>query len=324
MRFLVVACLSASSVFAASIFYSTGGSQSIPDLGSVTSSIVVPNGMAVGDLNVTVNITHTYDNDLSMWLVDPTGGVSVYLASNVGASGDNFTNTVFDGSASTAIGSGSAPFTGTYRPTGDLSAFNGLNAQGAWTLHVADGVGGDVGTLVSWSMAITPLTTFQSTDVPRNIPDLGTLNSTLTVPYGLAIQDVNVRLSVTHTYDNDLAFWLVNPSGTLTVQLASGVGGSGGNFTNTVFDDSAATAIGSGAAPFTGTYRPVGSLAQFNGTDAGGTWTLRVSDQVGGDAGSLNSWSLDFVGDVTAPEPSTFAALASGLLLAALGRKVRP
>jgi len=266
-RFLVVACLSASSIFAASIFHSTGGSQSISDLGSVTSSIVVPNGMTVADLNVTVNITHAFDKDLSMWLVDPTGGISVYLASSVG---------------------------------------------------------GDVGTLVSWSMAITPLTTYQSTDVPRTIPDMGTLKSTVTVPYGLAIQDVNVRLSVTHTYDNDLAFWLVNPSGTLTVQLVSGVGGSGDNFTNTVFDDSAATAIGSGTAPFTGTYRPVGSLAQLNGTDAGGTWTLRVSDQVGGDAGSLTSWSLDFVGDVTTPEPSTLAALASGLLLlAALGWKLR-
>jgi len=223
--------------------------------------------MTVADLNVTVNITHSYDNDLSMWLVDPTSGISVYLASSVG---------------------------------------------------------GDVGTLVSWSMAITPLTTYQSTDVPHTIPDMGTLNSTLTVPYSLAIQDVNVRLSVAHTYDSDLTFWLVNPSGTLTVQLVSKVGGDGDNFTNTVFDDSAATAIGSGAAPFTGTYRPVGSLAQFNGTDAGGTWTLRASDQVGGDVGSLTSWSLDFVGDVTTPEPSMLAALASGLLLlAALGRKLR-
>ena len=64
------------------------------------------------------------------------------------------------------------------------------------------------------------------------------------------------------------------------------------NFTNTVFDDEAATSITTGSAPFTGTFRPEGSLAVLDGKLANGTWTLEVSDVVFGDAGTLNSWQL--------------------------------
>ena len=69
-------------------------------------------------------------------------------------------------------------------------------------------------------------------------------------------------------------------------------GGSGDNFNNTVFDDEASTAIANGSAPFSGTYRPDGSLSTFDGYDAYGTWQLRVSDYYYGDTGKINSWSL--------------------------------
>src|SRR5262249_21768908 len=64
------------------------------------------------------------------------------------------------------------------------------------------------------------------------------------------------------------------------------------NFSNTTFDDEAATAITSGGAPFTGRFRPVGSLAAFDGQSVLGNWTLEVIDRAGGDVGTLNNWSL--------------------------------
>ena len=47
-----------------------------------------------------------------------------------------------------------APFTGTYRPEGNLSLLNGKSANGVWTLKVTDDNVGDVGTLNNWDLII--------------------------------------------------------------------------------------------------------------------------------------------------------------------------
>ena len=64
---------------------------------------------------------------------------------------------------------------------------------------------------------------------------------------------------------------------------------------DTVFDDEAATTIGSGssAAPYTGSFRPQGDqLSRFDGKEQQGTWKLRVSDRYENDTGSLLGWGL--------------------------------
>lgn len=134
--------------------------------------------------------------------------------------------------------------------------------------------------------------TYASTDVPKAIPDLSTITSTLTVGASFTLRDVNAGpLSITHTWDADLLVYLISPAGT-TVELFTNVGGSGDNFTNTVLDDEAATSIVSGVAPFAGTYRPEGLLSAVDGQTSAGVWTLRITDAAGGDIGTLNSWSL--------------------------------
>lgn len=45
--------------------------------------------------------------------------------------------------------------------------------------------------------------------------------------------------------------------------------------------------------PFTGTFIPETSLNAFNGQPRGGSWTLRVGDDVGGDTGTLLTWRLE-------------------------------
>jgi len=70
-------------------------------------------------------------------------------------SGDNFTNTVFDDEATqpiAGVSSGNAPFTGSFRPDQALSAFDGENQGGVWTLKVRDNAGSDTGTINSWSL----------------------------------------------------------------------------------------------------------------------------------------------------------------------------
>jgi subtilisin-like proprotein convertase family protein len=124
----------------------------------------------------------------------------------------------------------------------------------------------------------------------------------------LAATDVvQVTLNINHNYDSDLDVFLVDPSGTRAMLLTSDNGGSGNNYTNTVLNTSAPNVIGSGGsntAPFTGTYRPEGTISTAPGVYTGipntalvgalieGNWTLRVFDDEEDDAGTLVNWSL--------------------------------
>ncbi len=105
------------------------------------------------------------------------------------------------------------------------------------------------------------------------------------------IFDVNLRLNISTTYDGDLTATLVHPDGTRVV-LFSRVGGSGDNFTDTVFDDQASTRIDFGTAPFTGSYRPFELLSTFNGKSPNGTWRLEILDPFADDQATLNNWDL--------------------------------
>ncbi|MBN2295624.1 MAG: tandem-95 repeat protein [Pirellulales bacterium] len=135
-------------------------SQSLKDAknarnpGVTTSTINISESAIITDVNVELNLSHTYDGQLTATLFAPNG-TPVVLFSNVGGSGDNFTSTVFDGDASVSITSGTAPFTGAFLPVGNLADFNGLNASGTWTLEISDNAKGNTGTLMNWSLEIT-------------------------------------------------------------------------------------------------------------------------------------------------------------------------
>ncbi|HKZ76466.1 MAG TPA: proprotein convertase P-domain-containing protein, partial [Actinomycetota bacterium] len=413
-----------TGVNASPTYQATGLPVSIPDNNptGASSSIAVPDINPVADVNVLVRITHTYDGDLVLSLTGPNGA-TVTLSDRRGASGDNFTDTLFDDAAATSISAGVAPFAGSFRPESALSAFNGISAAGTWTLRAVDiagldvgtvdrfemhftyppqacgpyirhqshtvadacsgaGSGGDgvvdpgedlsipvvlantgtdpaddvtavlstttpgvsvvtgsasygtvapgqtaagsnpyvvhvgdsvpCGTLIDlqiaasatgggpWSEAFTvrvgtPVvsgpTTHSSTDVPRAILDAATVTSVINVSSTSSVVDVNVGFTLTHPWDADLDISLVGPNGAV-VELTTDNGSSGDNYTNTLFDDSAATAITAGTAPFTGTFRPEQPLAALNGIPANGAWTLRITDDESPDAGNLLSWFI--------------------------------
>ncbi|MFN5318558.1 MAG: M4 family metallopeptidase, partial [Bacteroidia bacterium] len=93
---------------------------SIPDNScpGATSSIVtsgLPSAINPAGISVRINVTHTYNGDLRLWLEAPNGDL-LGLASGVGGSGDNFTNTVFSDAGSAQIPATGAPYTGTYKP----------------------------------------------------------------------------------------------------------------------------------------------------------------------------------------------------------------
>ncbi len=141
------------------VVFTTNIPVPIPDNtpAGVTSPIVV-SGISPAALSATsvvsvkINLTHTYDSDLLISLIAPSGN-TVALCTQRGTSGDNFINTVFSMSASTLISAGVAPFTGSFKPEGSFNTLTG-NANGTWLLKVADVVGVDTGRIQNWSITI--------------------------------------------------------------------------------------------------------------------------------------------------------------------------
>ena len=132
-----------------------------------------------------------------------------------------------------------------------------------------------------------------SMNVPAPIPDVSTTISTIDVPAnGPVISDLDVFLNLTHTFVGDLIISLIAPDNS-SVLLSFGNGGSGMDYTDTIFDDSAPTPIFFGTAPFTGRFSPEEPLSLFNGIPSVGTWQLQIEDAANLDSGTLLNWSLD-------------------------------
>jgi MYXO-CTERM domain-containing protein len=130
-----------------------GATGPIADSATTTFLATVASTSIVVDLDIVLDITHTFDADLVLSLTSPAGTV-VALATNLGGGGANYQVTTFDDEGSTAIGLASPPFNGTFIPEGSLSDFDGEATDGTWTLTVADTAGVDVGTVNSWSLVI--------------------------------------------------------------------------------------------------------------------------------------------------------------------------
>jgi hypothetical protein len=126
--------------------------QTVRDSMQIT---IPPWGFGIRDVNVKIDtVLHTWDSDLEFRLIH--NGINVNIIDNAGGAGDNFIGTILNDSASTPIASGTAPFTGSFRPSFPLSEFNdfGANPNGFWTLTIEDGFGGDTGLLKAWCITI--------------------------------------------------------------------------------------------------------------------------------------------------------------------------
>jgi subtilisin family serine protease/subtilisin-like proprotein convertase family protein len=149
--------------------------------GITTSAFTVLDSRLILDVNVKLDITHTFVGDLIISLIGPNNR-EVILVNRRGGNGDNFSQTVFDDEASVAITSGSAPYAGTFRPEASLGAFDGLAGAGLWTLKVNDTTGQNFGYLNSWSLQFTfqndVFGAFESNDTLVTAKDLSGVDGT--------------------------------------------------------------------------------------------------------------------------------------------------
>ena len=131
----------------------------IPDFTNTYDTLFTFHGMDmssfyVNDISLTIDtVLHTRDSDLEISLIHQS--VTDTVIYQVGGTGANFIGTVLDDSASTPIGNGTAPFTGTFRPTKPLSQFINTNPAGAWILRIYDRATGNTGMLTAWSLTLT-------------------------------------------------------------------------------------------------------------------------------------------------------------------------
>lgn len=148
------------------------------------------------------------------------------------------------------------------------------------------------------------------------------------------VADVDVTVHVTDPSADQLALSVQEGTGT-SVSLKGTGGTAGADLAGTVFDDEASQDISAGAPPYSGRYRPSQPLSAYDGTDAGGTWTLTVTNW-GPSTGTIDSWSVtvtyagcatgtstdtdgDAVPDAADSCPSLAAHTASGCPLASSG-----
>lgn len=110
------------------------------------------------------------------------------------------------------------------------------------------------------------------------IPDLGTAYAQLNVAQNIIVETVMVTVSVTHSFSGDLKLSLLAPDGTQFVLMEDY-----GNTPNM-------------STGFTWTF----SVKGARGMDSAGLWQLMVQDQVAGDIGTIDGFSVDIYG-ATAP-----------------------
>ncbi len=122
--------------------------------GTTTDIITVADTREILDVNVRLDISHTYVGDLQISLISPQG-TEVRLFTRRGGAGDNLSVTLFDDEAVTAISAGVAPFNGSFRPEDSLGAFDGQRANGNWTIRIVDTTALNSGVLNSWSIDFT-------------------------------------------------------------------------------------------------------------------------------------------------------------------------
>ncbi len=140
---------------------------SIPDsdAAGVADCFTISDTTVIDDLEVTLDVSHTYVGDLVIVLghLSEETGTTVTLidrpgvpASSLGCSGDDIDVTLDDeapAAAEDACGNRPA-ITGRLRPNEPLAMFDGESIGGGWTLRIADRASADVGTLNGWSLIL--------------------------------------------------------------------------------------------------------------------------------------------------------------------------
>ena len=227
----------------------------IPDSNptGVTNDLIIADTGAITDLDVSVDVTHTWVGDLIFTLTHVDTGTTVsffnrpgYTGTGFGCSGDDASVTADDEGPDTPIENQCTTLPAI---TGDavggdppnaslLAAFDGEDLSGTWRITASDNAGGDTGTLNEW--CITPVTS------PVAPADIAVSPSSLSSSQ-LPDTSVTLPLDITNNGEADLDWTIVEapgvvpPKGSLNLILDQQP-----NAVNGLFNDSACANCGTG------------------------------------------------------------------------------
>jgi subtilisin-like proprotein convertase family protein len=145
--------------------FSNNTSGAIPDLGLITRNVNVAGmGGFLCEVQVRLDITHTFNGDLDISLTSPSGKVITLTTDNGFAFANGFAGTTFDDSVDPGPAGIHTATDGTYlnlvpknvlTPEESFASLRGTAANGTWSLRISDDEGADVGTFHSVSLILT-------------------------------------------------------------------------------------------------------------------------------------------------------------------------
>jgi subtilisin-like proprotein convertase family protein len=148
-----------------------------------------------------------------------------------------------------------------------------------------------------------------------------TANVTASVPInvtgGIIIGDLKVTLDISHSWIGDMIISLKGPASIGSpeiILLNQPCTGSGSTYPNILatLDEAGAALVCEATSPVVrGIAAPFESFTAFNGFNADGVWTLKVSDVGNQDGGAINAVSLNFCNVVPGTLSSNDTVLSS-------------
>jgi uncharacterized repeat protein (TIGR01451 family) len=308
----------------------------------VTRTFNVGTSYIVSDVDLGVFLNHTYRSDLRITLTSPAG-TTVNVMTNTAGSGDNL-NDLFDDEATASITTHDTtatdsvitppPYSHSYKPASGLSAFDGQNASGAWTMVICDSANQDTGTFNRADLYITQAPPSADLSLNKTVSNAApasgasisyTLNVTNNASSALTANGVSVQDSLPAgvtfvsasgfgSYSSGTGVWTIGsipPNTTRTITITVIVAASSGALVNNTAEISASSAFDIDSTPNNGsTSEDDYSAASLtvSGTRVAGTppaftcpvgTTLFDWDAVSWTAGSLsNTYAVANLGNI--------------------------
>jgi subtilisin-like proprotein convertase family protein len=125
-------------------------------------SINVPTTTNISDVNLAVNLTHTYVEDLQIVLQGPMTTTTQSTVFSQSCTNNDNINATFDDQGTGIVCA--TTITGNVTPSTPLSIFNGLNPNGNWLVAIRDVGTSDSGNVVSYTLTICSQTASLSSD----------------------------------------------------------------------------------------------------------------------------------------------------------------
>ncbi|WP_245668079.1 reprolysin-like metallopeptidase [Flagellimonas zhangzhouensis] len=119
---------------------------------TVSTSVVFLEDLPISDVNVSLELDHTYLEDLIITLISPQS-TEVTLISNTCGSLNNI-NAVFDDEGDPLTCSDNPAISGIVSPLGSLASLKGESILGEWVLRIEDTAASDGGALIGFSLEI--------------------------------------------------------------------------------------------------------------------------------------------------------------------------